>query len=100
MPSSTRVGQSLVALCLFAVPHWAQSFYGSIVGTINDSSGAAIPAALITVTNTNTSERRTTEASGDGSYRFVNLLPGTYTVFVEKPGFKRAGKEGISIEVA
>ena len=55
----------------------AQAFYGSIVGNVNDATGAAVPAAAVTLTNTATGDRRTVVTSSEGAYRFVNLVPGS-----------------------
>jgi hypothetical protein len=91
-------------LCLFLIgavlPLSGQTFYGSIVGAVQDATGAAIANANVTVTNTSTSERHTVDTASDGGYRLVNLVPGTYSVMVEKPGFKRTTREGINIDVA
>src|SRR5215470_16274652 len=77
----------------------AQSFYGSVVGTVNDSSGAAMPSVTVALTNTGTGDRRTVVSASDGSYRFVNLVPGAYRVEIEHPGFKRYTREQISVNV-
>jgi len=82
------------------LPLSGQTFYGSIVGAVTDASKAAMANATVTVTNTSTSERHTAETASDGGYRFVNLVPGTYSILVEKPGFKRTTREGVTIDVA
>jgi hypothetical protein len=82
------------------LPLSGQTFYGSIVGTVTDASGAAMASATVTVTNTSTSERHTASTASDGGYRFVDLVPGTYSILVEKPGFKRTTRERVTIDVA
>src|SRR5262252_1698302 len=77
----------------------AQAFYGSIVGNVNDSSGAALPSVSVSLTNTATGDRRSTVSSSDGSYRFVNLVPGTYRLEIEHPGFKRYTREQVDVSV-
>lgn len=77
----------------------AQTTFGSITGTITDSSGSSTPNAQVTLTNLGTSDRRTMSSSSDGSYQFVNLVPGRYRLEVEKPGFKRLTREPIVVEV-
>ena len=77
----------------------AQSFYGSIVGTVTDRSGAVITGAAVTLTNTGTSEKRSALSDAAGNYQFVNLVPGRYRVDVEQPGFKRLTRDQILVEV-
>lgn len=100
MPRCKSFFLGALALCALAVSTLGQTFYGSIVGAITDSSGAPMSGAAVTLTNTSTSERHTAATSADGGYRFVNLVPGTYSAVVEKPGFKRMTRDGITIEVA
>src|SRR6267143_400916 len=77
----------------------AQSTYGAIVGSVTDSSGAAIPDANVTLTNVGTSEKRSQSSGSDGLFTFVNLFPGQYRIDVEKPGFKHFARTGITVEV-
>lgn len=53
----------------------AQTFYGSIVGTVTDNSGAIVPNATVTIANLGTNEKRTEKTNGASEYRFVNLVP-------------------------
>jgi protocatechuate 3,4-dioxygenase beta subunit len=68
-------------------PVSAQTVYGSIVGTVTDASGAAIPGANVTLTNLGTNEPKSALSDNNGNYTFVNLLPGSYGIAVEKPAF-------------
>src|SRR5207248_554453 len=77
----------------------AQSVYGTIAGTITDSSGAAIANATVTLTNLGTGEKHTMEASPSGQYTFVNILPGRYRVEGEKSGFKKVVREPVVVEI-
>ena len=77
----------------------AQSTYGAIVGSVTDSSGAAITDANVTLTNVGTSEKRSQSSGSDGLFTFVNLFPGQYRVDVEKPGFKHFARTGLTVEV-
>ena len=52
----------LASLVFPSLPLAAQSFYGSVVGTVNDASRAAVPQAAVTITNVGTSERRVATA--------------------------------------
>ena len=76
-----------------------QAFYGSIVGTVNDSSGAALASTTVVLTNIDRGDRRTVLTGADGSYRFVNLVPGTYRMEIEHAGFKRYTRDQIDVSV-
>src|SRR5258708_14103609 len=78
---------------------FGQAFYGSIVGNVNDSSGAALASTTVALTNIATGDRRTVLTASDGSYRFVNLVPGTYRMEIEQPGFKRYTRDQIDVSV-
>jgi hypothetical protein len=90
----------LAALVLgFAFPSPAQTFYGSILGTVTDSAGAVMPGANTTLTNEGTGEHRSVTTDSTGNYRYVNLIPGIYRLDVERDGFKRLDRPGIVVEV-
>jgi hypothetical protein len=88
-----------VVLAIFTLPLNAQSTYGSISGTITDTSGAAVPGATITVTNLSTAEKRNQNSGDDGHFTFVNLFQGQYRIDIEKQGFKHFIRPGIIVEV-
>jgi hypothetical protein len=78
---------------------FAQGLFGTISGIITDTSGAAIPGATVTITETKTgvSEKLTTNASG--VYNAPSLNPGTYTVQAEAPGFESAVIDNVILQV-
>src|SRR5205823_1646931 len=78
---------------------FAQAVSASLVGTVTDSSGAAVPNAKVTITETNTSVSRSTNCNESGNYTFSDLPPGTYTVTAEQPGFKKASRAGVDVVV-
>jgi hypothetical protein len=78
----------------------AQTFRGTILGTVTDSSGAAIVAATVTVKNTNTGLTRATSTTIDGSYAVPELPIGTYSVTVTNQGFKSEVVSGITVDVS
>jgi hypothetical protein len=92
---------SFLVACLmsFASPLQAQTFYGSVAGTVTDANGATVPNAAVALTNLGTSERRTAETDSNGNYQFVNLVPGRYRLEIEKGGFKRHTRGEIVVEV-
>jgi len=78
----------------------AQTFRGTILGTVTDSSGAAVSGATVTVKNTDTGLLRTVTTGDDGGYSVPELPIINYSVTVEKSGFKIAVVSGIRIEVS
>ncbi len=78
---------------------WGQNVYGTMAGTVTDSSGSAVATAKVTLTNLDTAETRNMETSSSGSYTFVNILPGRYKLEGEKTGFKRFIGENITVEI-
>src|SRR5712692_8652047 len=84
---------------VFSPVLFAQSTYGTISGSVVDSSGAAIADAQVTLTNLGTSEKRTQSTGSDGLYTFVNLFAGKYKIDAEKTGFKRTSRTDIVVEV-
>src|SRR5258708_3663809 len=87
----------LIALSIGILP--GQAFYGSIVGNVNDSSGAALASTTVALTNIATGDHRVVVTATDGSYRFVNLVPGAYRIEIEHPGFKRYARDQIAVSV-
>jgi hypothetical protein len=77
----------------------AQTFYGTVVGTITDSSGASVPGAEVSITNVGTAERKTTQSDGNGGYQFVSLVPGNYKLDIEKTGFTHFAQTSLTVEV-
>ena len=75
-----------------------QRLDGSLRVEVGDSSGASIVDAKVTVTNEATGVSISTTASSAGTYVFPNLLVGTYTVTVEKTGFKKSVQKGVTVE--
>jgi len=89
----------LAAILAVSSPLQPQSFYGSILGTVTDSSGAVVPGASVTVTNIGTNEVYPVPSNAEGDYSTVNLVPATYNVEVTKAGFKRFLSDRVTIGV-
>src|SRR5262245_1877987 len=90
-----------MVLGVFATgPAWAQAVAGSqLSGTVRDSSSAAIPGAVVTVTKTDTGMMRTVVTSTDGDYTFPNLPVGPYQLKVVLQGFNTYVQDGIVLQV-
>ena len=76
-----------------------QAVTGSMLGTVTDSSGAAVPAAKVTITEVKTGIGRTTETNASGNYSFPALEPGSYRVAVEHTGFRTSVREAVDLLV-
>jgi hypothetical protein len=72
----------------------------SLFGTISDRSGAIIPGATVTVTNTRTNQVRTSQTNADGQYRLDFLPVGEYSLEMTATGFKKFVQKGVVLEVA
>jgi hypothetical protein len=72
---------------------------GDIRGTVTDTSGAVVPSATVTVTDTDTGVVNKYLTNNDGLYDTNSILPGTYTVEFSKGGFESYKRSGIPLEV-
>ena len=89
------LGALLAALCL---PGVAQVLYGTLTGTVNDSSGAAISGAQVQAVEVNTGVATQAKADSSGIYRLPNLLPGTYKVTVSASGFATQETPNVAVK--
>jgi hypothetical protein len=90
----------LVTILLgFSEPVRGQAVNATLLGTVTDSSGAAVANAKITITETNTGISRASQTNESGNYVLPDLPPGTYTVTAELAGFKRASRAAIDLVV-
>ncbi len=80
-------------------PAVAQLSTATLLGNVTDSTGATIPNATLTVTQTETGFTRTLQTKQDGSYRADFLPIGPYKVTVTASGFKTLNREGITLNV-
>lgn len=93
-------GLALMILGLRVTPTHAQSSEGTIVGTVKDPSGAAVPKAKVTGTSAQIGVTRETETDASGAYRLENLPLGTYAVKVEAGGFAAFEVTGVVVKAA
>jgi hypothetical protein len=100
--SSTRTSKTLVliaSLLISVLGAAAQVTTGSIVGTIRDQTGALIPNATITVTDTGKGTSVSVKSNEAGEYTIPFLIPGTYDVVAQSPGFKRTVSNNVVLDI-
>lgn len=89
---------SLVLLLAFFPGSSAFAQFGaSLNGTVQDSTGAVVPGATVTLTNTGTQQKRTATSSGSGTYNFGELGPGVYDLTVDAANFTTTSIKGIQV---
>jgi hypothetical protein len=91
----------LVFIALSTAPvAFSQAIYGTLTGTIKDNTGALVPDVPITITNQGTRDTRNAVTDSAGSYRIVNILPGSYTITASpKHGFAVFKEQNLVIDI-
>jgi hypothetical protein len=97
--TSVTIAAVATAVFLLPTPTTAQALYGSVTGTITDSTGASVPGATITLTNEQTGLELTGVTDQAGTYTIRNVLGGTYTLKASLQGFKEFVQTGIPVIV-
>lgn len=83
--------RTLLLLLILLLPSLAQVLpVGAVDGTVKDSTGGALPATPVSLTNTDTNQTTTSTTNEIGYYYFPLIPPGAYTVTTEKAGFKKS----------
>jgi hypothetical protein len=95
---SGGVVRGVLCLALLALNVFAQSERGSITGAVRDASGAVVPSAKITVTNSATNVTVNAVSNDQGEFTVPSLQPGTYTVRIEKQGFRPNEEKGLPVD--
>ena len=102
---SLHIKRSALVLAMFAVTAFlflpnahAQQTLGGITGTVTDSSGAVISGATVTLIGDQTKLNRSQTTSTTGSYAFVNLPLGTYTLSFTQQGFQSQNIPSIQVQ--
>ncbi len=76
---------------------WSQAVTATLLGTVTDASGASVPGASVTATDTGTGVSRKASTNQEGIYTLPYLTPGTYRVEVEATGFKKVVRDNIEL---
>lgn len=88
-----------VLVCVLSSAAYAQSDRGTITGTVQDSNGAAVVGASVTVTNIGTNTGLTYTTNSEGRFSAPALAVGTYRIKIEKSGFKLTVIESLAVSV-
>lgn len=88
----------LVASLSVVQPASADELYGRVRGLVTDSSGAALPGVDLKLTNEGTGISQNLKSEAGGSFVFINLLPGRYSLTATKESFKTFQVNGIKVE--
>src|SRR2546425_3885808 len=88
-----------LVVSLFSFALLAQANFGRILGTVTDQTGAVLPGAPISIIDKDRGLARTVTSDEAGLYNAPTLIPGTYTVRVEFPGFKTLDRGNVVVEV-
>lgn len=89
---------ALAVAALVVVRIQAQANYGRLYGSVLDASGAAVPKAVVTVALSSGERKEITRSGEDGTFAFVMLPAGTYTVEVRKPGFALLSRKDVQLK--
>src|SRR5690349_4368324 len=95
--NARNLRRSVLALALFCAGLPAQTVSSSLLGTVVDPADAAVANAPVTLTDLGTKSTRTANTDNSGTYRFLSLDPGSYTLTVKATGFKTLTQTGIVI---
>jgi len=99
MRTFCRFGAVLAVFFAFVTFSFAQTGTTSVGGTVVDTSGAAIAGAKVTISNNGQALEREVQTNNAGEYRFLALPPGTYTLTVEKQGFRKYEQTALALLV-
>jgi outer membrane receptor protein involved in Fe transport len=77
----------------------AQTSYGSVVGTVTDAAGALIAGVQVELRNKGTNAEQKAVTSSAGTYTFINLNPGSYSVTASHPGFKESTADQVDVQI-
>jgi hypothetical protein len=101
MTTRQRVATVVLAAAanVWALPLAAQVTTGTITGTVRDSGGAVVPGATVTITETGKQTSSSYTTDSEGAYTAPFLIPGTYALAVDMPGFRKYNRRGVVLQV-
>lgn len=99
LPGWRLFAAALLAAFLMSIPASAQVLYGSLVGEVQDPSGASVPSASVSATNKQTGYNRETQADEQGRWALPNLPAGIYDLKVTASGFKTVTRTNVEVSI-
>ena len=90
---------ALFAAALFTANSFGQQVFGSIVGTVTDATGSAVPNAKVTITDQNKGAKFEVTTNESGNYTRGQLIPDPYSIQIEATGFKTAVARDVTVNV-
>jgi hypothetical protein len=93
----SAVAAVLAAFLASASPLAAQVLYGSIIGTVTDSTGAGVPGATVTIEQAETKLSRELVTDASGGYHFTAVPSGTYTISIKMSGFRTYTRSSVDV---
>ncbi|MBB5319424.1 carboxypeptidase-like regulatory domain-containing protein [Tunturibacter empetritectus] len=89
----------LLTVCLLGTaPHMQAQTTASLSGNVVDTTGAVIPGATVTLTNTASRDKRDVTSNSSGYFTFAGVIPGTYTVQIAAPGFRGFRQDNVTVD--
>jgi hypothetical protein len=92
-----RAIAGLLVLGISALPAHAQSYYGALRGAVLDQNGGVLAASKVTLVDESERRQRSTVTTSAGEFAFSDVVPATYSLVVEAPGFKKFERKGIVV---
>src|SRR6266849_3410450 len=99
---SHRVGACILLVLLTlstCMPAFGQAVTGTILGLVTDATGAIIAGATVQIQNADTGFSRTEQTDREGRYLAQNLPLGSYSVTVQREGFRTEERKGMTLSV-
>ncbi len=93
----THLSLGLLVVSAAALPVYGQSYYGGVRGGVYDQNGGALQGAKVSLIDTATNAQRSVLTETTGEYVFSEVVPGTYMLVAEAPGFKKFEQKGVII---
>ena len=90
---------TILSVLALSLPAFSQTQTARVWGTVTDSTGGVIPAAVVTVTNVGTNQSKTFTADERGRFVFTDLQPGEYEISAQVQGFKKFVRSGTVLRV-